>query len=125
MTTPNELAQGIIDWFESYQLENGIEPLLEARQQLSINCTKIANYVKQEEAKHKRIYQERRIAEARTKIETEGTTVHKEATSIIENKDLRLKEAESEGNARGAKIVLDSYYKVLDAMASIINTLNR
>ena len=122
--TPNENAQTIIEWFADFDISKGdIDGLLTNRQHLSINCTKIANYVKDQESKYKKIYMERKIAEATTVIMEEGTGVYKGAKSIVDNKELRVQEAEFEGNAKGAKIVLDSYYKVLDAMASMINVM--
>ena len=124
--TPNESAENTIDWFMGFDpSKDTIDDLLNARKTLSVNCTKIANYIKVQEEKFKRTYQERRIAEATTKLSTDGTGVVREARSIAENKELRIKEAAAEGSAKGAKIVLDSYYKVLDSMASYINTMRQ
>jgi len=37
----------------------------------------------------------------------------------------RIAEAKCEGELRGARIMLDTYFKVLDSMASQINVLNK
>lgn len=122
---PNESAQDIIEWFKTYELEQGVEPLLTARQTLSIAMSKIANYYKDTEIKNKKKYAERRIKEAISKLEYEGTGVFREAKAIEVNKDLRIESATLEGECLGIKQILNSYGKVLDSMSSMINTLNR
>ena len=124
--TPNESAEATIDWFQGLDPSHDtIDELLAARKDLSICCTKIANYVKVQEERSKKLYQQRRIAEATTKLTTDGTSVVREAKSIVENKELRVQEAAAEGSAKGAKIVLDSYNKVLDSMAAYINVMRQ
>lgn len=118
-------ASSIIDWYSSYTIEMGIDPLLTARQHLSIAYYKIATAYKDKEVQSKRLYSKRKISEAVTKLETTGTMVLREAEAIRVNKELRMEESTLEGEVMGTKQILNSYSKVLDSMASIISTLNR
>jgi len=41
------------------------------------------------------------------------------------DKEMRTAEAMYEGELKGLKTMIDTYYKVLDAMASQISTMNK
>ena len=121
----NEQAQTIVKWYKDYTIEKGVEDVLRARQMLSLACVEISLQYKEKETLYRKLYTERKILEAVTKIETDGTVLHKEATAIVKSSELRLREAVAEGESKGTKIVLDKYNNVLSSMASFINTLNR
>lgn len=117
-------AKAIIEWYDSFNIKTGdIEDLLKARQRLSVFCAGIAEQIQRIEGLHKSTYHERRVTEAESFLKEEGTVAEREAKSI--NRDLRQAEATYEGELKGLKIMLDTYYKVLDAMASQINVMNR
>ena len=117
-------AKAIIDWYDTYEPEkHGLDPLQKARQRLSVYCVGIADQIRRLEGFHKVSYHERKIAEAEGFLDGDGTNAERTAQSI--NKDLRLAEAHYEGELKGLKIMLDTYFKVLDSMASQINVLNR
>ncbi len=118
-------AKDIIEWFATYRLEQGLDTLLEARRELSIVCVSIAEAEKKAVSQYHTLYQERKIAEAKSKITNTGTILEKESAAIVEHEQLRIDEAIAESEAKGAKIMLGSYNKVLDSMASMINVLNR
>ena len=120
-----ERAKAIITWFETYQMEEGSQVILEKRQQLSIACAAIASQYAKAQYEFKTTYFQRKVSEAKSKLTHNGTVAEREAKAIQDNEDLRIKEAQLDGKVSGYKIVLDSYFKVLDSMASIINTLNR
>lgn len=113
----------IIEWYSTYELEDGIENLLKARKALSIECHEVSIQAAKAELQHKSTYHARKISEAQRFLEADGTAAERSAKSIDEH--IRLKEAKAEGELRGMKLMLDSYFKVLDSMASQINTLNR
>jgi len=117
-------AKAIIDWYDTYEPEtHGLEPLQRARQRLSVYCVGIAEQIRELEALHKVAYHERKIAESEAFLSEDGTNAERTAKSV--NKDHRLAEANYEGELKGLKIMLDTYFKVLDSMASQINVLNR
>jgi len=119
-----EELQRLLDWYDKFETSKGdIEGIMKARQRLSLHCTTIAKELAQVETTHKLTYQERRISEAERFLEQEGTIAEREANAI--NKELRRKEAQAESAVKGYKILLDSYFKVLDAMASQINVMNK
>jgi len=116
-------AQSIIEWYDSYNLDQGLEPLLKARQRLSVYCVGIAEQIERAEAVSSVAYHQRKLREAQAFLEAEGTNAERTAKSIDEA--TRLEEAAHEGELRGLKIMLQTYNKVLDSMAGQINTLNR
>lgn len=117
-------AQAIIEWYDTYEPEkHGLEPLQKARQRLSVYCTSIAEQIHKLEPLHKVSYHERKIAEAEAFVTGEGTNAERTASSV--NRELRIQEAKYEGELQGLKIMLNTYFKVLDSMASQINVLNR
>ena len=124
--TPSQKSKSIIEQYENFDpSKHDIQDLLLMRKELAITRWKISNYCMQEEQRFKTIYQQRKVFEATTKLETDGTTQHRESTAIKEAEEMRIIEAQHDGNARGAKIVLDGIDKVLDSMASMINAMNR
>ena len=117
-------AKKIVEWYDSFDIKTGdIEDILKARQRLSVFCSGIAEQIQRVEALHKQTYHERKLSEATKFLEATGTVADREAMSLSE--DLRKAEATYEGELKGLKIMLDTYYKVLDAMASQINVMNR
>lgn len=117
-------AKAIIEWYDTYEPElHGLESLQRARQRLSVYCVGIAEQIRELEALHKAAYHERKIGESEAFLSEDGTGVERTAKSV--NKDLRLAEAQYEGELKGLKIMLDTYFKVLDSMASQINVLNK
>lgn len=123
---PSQKSKSVIEQYENFDpSRHDVQDLLKMRQELSIARWRISNYVMQQEHKFKTIYQQRRVFEAEKELETEGTAAHRKATAVKESADMRMIEAEHEGQSRGAKIVLDGIDKVLDSMASMINSMNR
>lgn len=118
-------GKDILEWFDNYRIQDGIEVLLEARRKLSIVCCEMAEQEKNSLSEYLTTYQQRKVEEAKIRLSEEGTGVVKEAQSVVKLVDLRMKEAVLEGKTKGIKTMLSSYNKVLDSMASIINTLNR
>lgn len=118
------VAKDIVDWYDQYEPEkDGLDPLLRARRRLAIACTHIAQQLKEAEIGYFKAYQHRKLKERDNFLSLEGSGIMRERQCIA--KGLRLEEARLEGEKRGTKHVLDSYYKVLDSMASQINVLNR
>lgn len=116
-------ADEIIKWFDSYDLHMGLEPVLKARRRLSVHCAGIAKEIQRLEGEHKSNYHNRKISEAKRFLEAEGTGAERSAKSI--DPDLRAKEGKSEGELRGHKIMIETFFKIMDSMSSIINALNR
>jgi hypothetical protein len=118
------VAKDIIEWYDRYEPEiHGLEPLIKARRRLAIACTEIAGLLKTAEIGYYKAYQLRKLKERDNFLSSEGTGIVRERSSM--EKGMRLEEARLEGEKRGIKHILDSYYKVLDSMASQINVLNR
>ena len=117
-------ADAIIKWYDGFEPEkHGIDALLKARQRLAVYCTGIGEQIRRIESLHKEAYHERKVKEAQEYLRQEGT--QSERTAASTNEDLRLAEARYEGELKGLKIMLDTYFKVLDSMSSWINVLNK
>ena len=117
-------AKEVIDWYDKFNIrEHHIDELMKARQKLSVYCVGIAKQIEHAEVVHKELYQQRRINESMNFLGAEGSVKDREAISIDE--DLRMQEAKAEGELRGMRTMLDSYFKVMDAMASQINVMRQ
>ena len=115
----------IIQWYKDYHLEYGIEVLLEKRQLLSCACAEVAKIEQQASANYIKARRQRKLEQAKIELSAQGTGLKIKAKSVIDTDKLQEVEDNYEAEAKGAKIIKDSWNKVLDSMASNINTLNR
>ena len=78
--TPSQKSKSIIEQYENFDpSKHDIQDLLLMRKELAITRWKISNYCMQEEQRFKTIYQQRKVFEATTKLEADGTTQHRES----------------------------------------------
>jgi hypothetical protein len=118
-------AKDIIEWYKGYHLEDGVQVLLEKRQLLSCACAEVAKIEQQALANYIKARRNRKLKQANIELSAQGTGLKIKAKSIIETNEFQEIEDNYEAEAKGAKIIKDSWNKVLDSMASNINTLNR
>lgn len=115
----------IIEWYESFSIEMGVETLLDYRKHLSCALVKMAEHIQHLEAEHKKVLHENKINLAIQKVSVSGTVQEREAHARKETKKSRMHEAHLDGTLKGYKIKFEAYSKVIDSMASYISTINR
>lgn len=118
-------ASDIIDWYRTFDKNQGVEELLTMRQYLSIAYADMCREIEKAEMTHKELYAKRKIQEAVLPLKYSGTVQEREGNAMKEMEQLRIQEGTVEGILLGLKAHSKGVEAVLNSMASFINVMNR
>ena len=113
----------IIQEYSKFELQQGIEVILNLKHKLSLLIMKITQHIAKLEVESKEFTAELKIQRAITELETEGTGQQRRNLSIQLNEDLILQEAKAEGELKAYRIKLDGMRELSNSMASYVNKM--
>jgi len=113
----------IIQEYSKFELQHGIEKILNLKHNLSLLIMQISKHIAKLESDSKELTAHLKIQRAVTELETEGTGQQRRNLSIQLNEDLILQEARAEGELKAYRIKLDGMRELSNSMASYLNKM--
>ena len=113
----------IIEKYSKFELQQGIEVILNLKHNLSLLIMQISKHIATLEIESKEVTATLKIQRAITELTEEGTGQSRRNKSIQLNEDLILTEAKKEGELKAYRIKLEGMREISNSMASYLNKM--